>query len=61
MPVDDPVVQEIRRIRAKHAASMGHDPKRIFEDLRKRQAASGRRYVRYAPRRVRPQLSEPRG
>jgi len=32
--MQDPIVQEVRQLRAQYAASLGNDLKRIFEDLR---------------------------
>lgn len=37
---EDPIVAEVHRIREKLAAEHGFDVKKIFADLRKRQAAS---------------------
>ncbi len=47
---DDPIVAEIRRYRAEHAAKYGHDLDRICEALRKRQAESSRKVVKRSPR-----------
>ena len=47
---NDPIVAEVRAARDKHAARLGYDIKDIFRDLRARQAASGRKYVRYPSR-----------
>ncbi len=43
---DDPIVAEVRRIREALSAEFDFDPKAIFEDLRKRQAALGEKLVR---------------
>jgi hypothetical protein len=43
--LQDPVVDEIKRIREELAARHGYDMKAIFADLRKRQAAHGARLV----------------
>jgi len=42
---EDPIVAEIHRTREKLAAEYGFDVQAIFADLRKRQAALGRRLV----------------
>ncbi len=42
---EDPIVEEIHRIREKLAAEHNFDVKEIFADLRKRQASLGRRLV----------------
>ena len=47
----DPIVAEVRAIRDKLAAACGYDVHEIFRRIRQRQAASGREYLRYPPRR----------
>nr|VFJ44035.1 MAG: hypothetical protein BECKDK2373C_GA0170839_100740 [Candidatus Kentron sp. DK]VFJ53514.1 MAG: hypothetical protein BECKDK2373B_GA0170837_104238 [Candidatus Kentron sp. DK] len=47
---EDPIVAEIRKFRAAHAARYDYDLDRICEALRERQAKSGRKVVRRAPR-----------
>jgi len=47
---EDPIVAEIRRYRAEHAAKYGHDLDRICEALRERQAKSSRKVVKRNPR-----------
>jgi hypothetical protein len=49
----DDIVEEVREARRAHAAAHGHDLRRIFEDLRRKQEASGRRVVSLPPKRVR--------
>lgn len=46
---DDPIVDEIRKLRDEHAASFGYDLDAIFQDLKKAETASGRSYVRLPP------------
>ncbi|MEC4983904.1 MAG: hypothetical protein SAJ37_00675 [Oscillatoria sp. PMC 1068.18] len=41
----DEILAEIHRIREEHAKSFNYDIKAICEDLRRKQAASGRRVV----------------
>lgn len=48
--IEDPIVAEIRRYRAEHAAKYGHDLDRICEALRERQAKSSRKIVKRSPR-----------
>lgn len=50
----DPIIAEIRAVRVEHAAKFDYDVKAIFEDLRARQEASGRKYVSYPARRISP-------
>lgn len=47
--MNDPIVEEVRRIRAEIAARNGNDLRRIFEDARSRQGSNGRRVVSYEP------------
>jgi len=47
--VNDPIVEEVRRIRAEIAARNGNDLRRIFEDARSREGSDGRRVVSYGP------------
>jgi hypothetical protein len=49
--IPDPVA-EIKRIRHELGAAMDFDIHRIFDDLRRQQATSGRNYVRHPARRV---------
>lgn len=43
--MNDPIVEEVRRIRAEIAARNGNDLRRIFEDARRREGSDGRRGV----------------
>ena len=47
----DEIVDEIRRHREAHAASLDHDVKRITEDLQRQQREAGNRVVTRPPRR----------
>lgn len=47
---EDPIVKEVRRIREEHSARFGHDLDRIYRELKKKEKASGRRYVSYPAR-----------
>jgi len=49
---EDPIVKEIRKVREEHASRFGHDLDRIYQELKRREEASGRRYVSYPPRPV---------
>ena len=46
----DPIVEETRRLREQYAASLGHDPDAIFEDIRRRQSGGDKKLVSYPPR-----------
>ena len=48
--MDDPIVAEVREVRNRHAAQFNYDLDAIYRDLKEREKASGRSYVRYAPR-----------
>ncbi len=47
----DPIVEEVRRVRQRHAEQFNNDLRAIVDDLRKQQEQSGRKYVRFEPRR----------
>ena len=51
---EDPIVEEIRRYRAEHAAKYGHDLGRICEALREEEAKSGHHVVHRKPRLLHP-------
>ncbi len=46
----DEIVDEVRKVREAHAAAHGHDLRRIFQDLKQKQDASGKRTVALQPR-----------
>lgn len=46
----DPIVSEIRAIREARAKRFGYDLDAMFKDLRAKEAASGRKFVRLPPR-----------
>lgn len=48
--IPNPITDEIRAIRHQLAAEQGNDVSRIGNELRRRQAISGRRVVRLPPR-----------
>ena len=48
----DPIIDELRAVRDKHAARFNYDVEEIFRDIQAQQEASGREYVRLPPRRV---------
>ena len=47
----DPIIAELRAIRQAYAARFDYDVEAMFRDLRARQEASGREYVRLPARR----------
>lgn len=48
----DPIIAEVRAVRDDHAARFGYDVEALFKDIRSRQEASNREYVRYPARRA---------
>ena len=52
IPLADPIMAEIRAVRERHAARFNYDIKTIFRDIQAMQMASGRKFVRYPPRRT---------
>ena len=48
----DPIVEEVRTIRQKHAARFNYDIKKIAEDLNNKQKQAGRKIVSYPPKPV---------
>ena len=47
---DDPIVEDIRRVRRAHASQFDNDLPAIVADLRRLQRESGRSYVNFPPR-----------
>lgn len=52
--IEDPIVEEIRRIRREHAARHGNDLKRICNALREQESRSKRKLVNRGPRMLLP-------
>ena len=44
-PMDDPIVEELHRIREARAARFNYDMKAMFEDLKAQERASGRTFA----------------
>lgn len=55
---EDPIVEEVRRIRDKLAARFDYNIKAIVENARKEQEASERRTVSFPPRKPKTRLTE---
>jgi len=49
---EDPIVAEVRRVRAAHAAQFNNDLVAIYRDLKAEEQKSGRQFVSYPARRV---------
>jgi hypothetical protein len=52
--INDPIVEEIRQVREAHAAKFDYDLRAIFQDLKRQEVESGRRFSSYAPNRIQP-------
>ena len=46
----DPIVAAVRKVRDAHAAKFNYDLDAIYLDLKAKERASGRQFVRYPPR-----------
>lgn len=51
---NDPIVEEVRKVREEHSARFNHDPEAIYRDLKVKEKQSGREYVRFEPNRLPP-------
>ncbi len=49
---EDPIVAEVRRVRAAHAAQFNNDLLAIYRDLKTEEQKSGRKFASYPARRV---------
>jgi hypothetical protein len=52
--MNDPIVDEVRRVRDTHAAMFNYDLDAIFQDIKEQEKKSGLKFVSYPPRRVEP-------
>lgn len=48
---NDPIVEEVRKIREEHATRFDYDLEKIFQDLKEQERKGGREVVSYPPRR----------
>lgn len=48
--LEDPIVNEVRKVREEHAKKCGYDLDAIFRDLKALEKESGKRYSRFPPR-----------
>jgi hypothetical protein len=56
---DDPIVEEIRRVRRAHALQFNNDLPAIVADIRRLERESGRTYVNFPPRSLEQQSAQP--
>src|SRR5208282_1651121 len=52
--MNDPIVDEVRRVRDAHAAMFNYDLDAIFHDIKDQEKKSGLKFVSYPPRRTEP-------
>jgi len=52
--MNDPIVEEVRRVRDDHAARFHYDLDAIFRDIKEQEKKSGRKFVSFPPRRIEP-------
>jgi hypothetical protein len=50
--MNDPIVDEVRRVRDAHAARFHYDLDAIFRDIKEQEMKSGRTFVSFTPPRV---------
>lgn len=48
---NDPIVDEVRRVREEHAARFGYDLRAIYDDLKKTEKETHRKVVSLPPKR----------
>jgi hypothetical protein len=56
---EDPIVAEVRRVRAAHAAQFNNDLLAIYHALKTEEQQSGRKFTSYPARRVVPAKKTP--
>jgi hypothetical protein len=49
---EDPIVDEVRKVRDAHAAQYDYDLKAIYHALKQEEAASGRKFVKLPSKRI---------
>jgi len=60
--MNDPIVDEVRRVRDAHAAMFNYDLDAIFQDIKEQEKKSGLKVVSYPPRSAEPsQAPQPTG
>lgn len=58
--MNDPIVEEVRRVRDAHAARFGYDLDAIFRDIKEQEKKSGRKFTILTPPTLEPaQALEP--
>lgn len=57
--MNDPIVDEVRKVRDAHAARFNYDLDAIFRDLKEQERNSGRKFVSFAPVKAEPNKALP--
>ena len=57
--MNDPIVDEVRKVRDTHAARFNYDLDAIFRDIKAQEKKSGRKFVSFPPRRAEPDQTLP--
>jgi hypothetical protein len=57
--MNDPIVDEVRRVRDAHAAMFNYDLDAIFRDIKEQEKKSGLKFVSYPPRTTEPNKVQP--
>lgn len=52
--MNDPIVEEVRKVREAHAAQFHYDLDAIFREIKEQEKKSGRTFVSFAPRKIEP-------
>ncbi len=55
--MNDPIEDEVRRVRDAHAAMFNYNLDAIFQDIKEQEKKSGLKFVSYPPRRTEPNQS----
>jgi hypothetical protein len=57
--MNDPIVDEVRRVRDAHAAKFNYDLDAIFQDIKEQEKKSGLKFESYPPRKLEPDPALP--
>jgi hypothetical protein len=57
--MNDPIVDEVRRVREAHASRFNFDLDAIFRDIKEKEKNSGRTFASFPPRKAEPKLDPP--
>ncbi len=52
--MNDPIVEEVRRVRDAHAAQFNYDLDAIYQDIKEQEKKSGRKFVSFTSPEVEP-------